>query len=95
MMTHAATSQADGHADDTIANQVTEEIAAALDLDVAEVRPGCQLRDDYGCQPRDFDVLRWALEQRYGFAVPAHAVPGWKDVADVISYTKMRLGAAE
>lgn len=93
-MTHQAISQADGHAD-SLAGQVIEEIAAALDLDVAEVRPGCRLRDDFGAQPRDFDVLRWALEQRYGFAVPVHAVPGWKNVADVLAYVRMRLGEVE
>lgn len=91
MSGHAAMSQPDGHAD-TLRDQVIEEIAAALDLAVEEVTPGCALREDFGCRPIDFDALRWAFEQRWGFAVPIHAVPGWRDVGSVVRYISMRLG---
>lgn len=92
MTTHTASSQPDGYSD-SLAEKVIEEIAAVLDLDLAEVRPGCQLRNDFGCQPRDFDMLRWAFEQRWGFFVPINAVAGWKDVGDLISYVEMRLAS--
>lgn len=90
-MSHLASPQADGFADGSLLDDVFEELAAVLDLDLAEIGPGCELRKDFGCQPHDFDRLRVALEQRWGFFVPGHAVAGWKDVGSLISYVELRL----
>ena len=90
-MTHLATSQPDGFAEDSLTEQMIDELAAVLDLERAEILPGCQLRQDFGCQPRDFDNLRCAIQGRFGFAVPVHAVPGWKDVGDLIAYVELRM----
>jgi len=89
VITHTATSQPDGHVD-SLADDVREEIAAVLDLSVSDVQPQCQLRRDFGAQPHDFEMLRWACERRWGFFVPIEAPAGWLCVADVVSYVEMR-----
>lgn len=68
MNTHLAISQPDGYAD-TLTDAVVEEIAAVLDLSVSDVQPSCQLRRDFGAKPVDLEMLRWALEKRWGLFV--------------------------
>lgn len=89
MNAHLATSQPDGYAD-TLTDAVVEEIAAVLDLSVSDVQPSCQLRRDFGTQPHDFEMLRWAFGKRWGLFVPIEAPAAWLTVADVIAYVEMR-----
>ncbi len=89
MSRHQPSTQADGYAD-ALTDAVREEIAAVLDLMITDVRPHCQLRRDFGAQPNDFDVFRWAFEKRWGIFVPIEAPAGWLCVSDVIAYIEMR-----
>lgn len=89
MITHTATSQPDGHVD-SLADDVREEIAAVLDLSLSDVQPSCQLRRDFGTQPHDFEMLRWAFGKRWGLFVPIEAPAAWLTVADVVAYVEMR-----
>lgn len=85
-----ATSQADGYADD-LRDRVVAEIAAALDLDLAEVLPGCRLHDDYGCTVQDFVDLRAGLALAFSIVIPWQVVDTWKQVADVTAYIEGRM----
>ena len=89
MNTHTAISQPDGYAD-TLTDAVIEEIAAVLDLSVSDVQPSCQLRRDFGAKPVDLEMLRWALEKRWGLFSPKEAPNAWFTVADVVAYVEMR-----
>lgn len=85
-----ATSQPDGFAD-SLRDKVIAEIAAALDLDLAEVRPGCRLQDDYGCTLGDRMALRRGLEHACSIIIPLHVVDTWKQVGDVLTYIEGRM----
>ena len=85
-----ATSQPDGYAD-SLRDKVVAEIAAALDLDLAEVRPGCRLRDDYGCTLSDRMALRRGLEHAFSIIVPLPVVDTWHQVGDVLTYIEGRM----
>lgn len=94
MPEHLSSPQADGDSGArTIQDRVAEEIAAALDLDLAEVRPGCRLVDDFGSTALDLATLRWSLEHAFGVSIPAAAIDRWREVADVTSYIEGRTAA--
>lgn len=90
-MTHLASSQADGHASSSIAEQVTVAIADALNLELAEVLDGCSLVNDFGATRDDVQTLRFGLETRFGITIPRHALQGWSQVADVVRYISGRV----
>lgn len=86
-----ASSQADGYAEADVRDKAVAEIAAALDLDLAEVRAGCRLRDDYGCTLGDRMALRRGLEHAFSFIIPLHVVDTWQQVGDVLTYIEGRM----
>ena len=72
---------------------VVQEIAAAIDLTLADVQPVCHLRTDFGATDEDLHVLRVGLELTFSCFIPLPHVQQWKTVQDVQTYITGRLAA--
>lgn len=88
---HTARPQADGHPGvESVADQVTAQIASTLGLQLEEVLPACSLRDDFGMDDNELTRLWVALEGAFRITIPGNASAAWLTVGDVIRYVERR-----
>lgn len=94
MIPHAQP-QGDGDPGETIADRVIAEIAATLNLELAEVQPNCSLVHDFGASPFEYVELKRTMERAFTITIPMRQVTFWRTVSDVVSYIVARVQGPE
>ena len=70
--------------------KIREILVDQLDLDPEEIVESASFRDDLGVDSLDLYELLMAIEEEYGFEVPAEDMAGLDTVGDVVNYLSDR-----
>jgi hypothetical protein len=74
---------------------VCSTVAAYFDVDPTHVKPDQWLRDDWGLNTGELDVLAHRIEQVEGIAVRGHGLDAVQTVGQLISLVRSLRRAAE
>ncbi|HET6332788.1 MAG TPA: hypothetical protein VFG30_06220 [Polyangiales bacterium] len=74
---------------------VCSTVAAYFDVDPTDVKPDQWLRDDWGLNASELDVLAHRVEQVEGIAVRGHGLDAVQTVGQLISLVRSLRRAAE